>query len=190
MGFAFVLKAVLLLQLSLFVFSDEEIEVSSPIPSPGRGNSHAPTLAPTGHHHHHHHAHSPNLAPGGGGGHHHHHGHALVHSPVHPPMPHSRSPVHPPAHSPHPRPPAHSPVQPPKPQPQPPTYHFPRSFVSVQGVVFCKSCKYAGVDTLLGASPLSGIFFSTLIYIFPTLNALCLISMIYFYILSMLNTCI
>ncbi|XP_077228680.1 non-classical arabinogalactan protein 31-like [Tasmannia lanceolata] len=32
----------------------------------------------------------------------------------------------------------------------------PRSLVAVQGVIYCKSCKYVGVDTLLGASPLSG----------------------------------
>uniref|UniRef100_A0A7N0RF28 Pistil-specific extensin-like protein n=1 Tax=Kalanchoe fedtschenkoi TaxID=63787 RepID=A0A7N0RF28_KALFE len=32
----------------------------------------------------------------------------------------------------------------------------PRSFVAVQGVVYCKSCKYVGIPTLLGASPLSG----------------------------------
>ncbi|KAE8714969.1 putative eukaryotic translation initiation factor 3 subunit [Hibiscus syriacus] len=35
---------------------------------------------------------------------------------------------------------------------KPPTYPKPtRSFVAVQGVVYCKSCKYKGSDTLLGA---------------------------------------
>lgn len=28
--------------------------------------------------------------------------------------------------------------------------------MAVQGVVFCKSCKFRGVDTLLGAAPLAG----------------------------------
>ncbi|XP_065879887.1 non-classical arabinogalactan protein 31-like [Euphorbia lathyris] len=149
MGFGIMVKAVLLLQLSLLcftAFSDEEIEAASPKPSPHHGYARGPALPPTGHHHHHH-AHPPSMAPGH---HHHHHGYP----PVHPPMPHSKPPAQSP--SPHPKPPAHSPVHPPKPQPQPPSYHFPRSFVAVQGVVFCKSCKYSGVDTLLGATPLSG----------------------------------
>ncbi|PKI51234.1 hypothetical protein CRG98_028382 [Punica granatum] len=33
---------------------------------------------------------------------------------------------------------------------------MPRSFIAIQGVVYCKSCKYAGVGTLLGATPLLG----------------------------------
>ncbi|KAJ6292554.1 hypothetical protein OIU78_024686 [Salix suchowensis] len=40
--------------------------------------------------------------------------------------------------------------------PQPRTYHFPRKLVAVQGVVYCKSCNYSGVDTLLGAKPVPG----------------------------------
>jgi hypothetical protein len=35
---------------------------------------------------------------------------------------------------------------------------IPRSFIAVQGVVYVKSCKYAGVDTLLGATSLLGLF--------------------------------
>ncbi|KAM7525088.1 hypothetical protein LguiA_014990 [Lonicera macranthoides] len=77
-------------------------------------------------------------------------------SPVHPP---SKSPVHPPTHiSPvptpsHPHAPAHAPshAHPPVHAPMPV-----RKFVAVQGVVYCKSCKYTGVDTLLGATPLLG----------------------------------
>ncbi|XP_030528794.2 LOW QUALITY PROTEIN: non-classical arabinogalactan protein 31 [Rhodamnia argentea] len=49
-------------------------------------------------------------------------------------------PVHPPAH-----PPAHPPMGP-----------MSRRFIAVQGVVYCKSCKYSGVETLLGATPLLG----------------------------------
>ncbi|KAK7302800.1 hypothetical protein RJT34_13696 [Clitoria ternatea] len=37
-----------------------------------------------------------------------------------------------------------------------PSHSFPRSFLSVQGVVYTKSCKYAGVDTLLDATPTLG----------------------------------
>ncbi|KAJ9168825.1 hypothetical protein P3X46_020309 [Hevea brasiliensis] len=102
--------------------------------------------------------------------------HSPAHAPVHPPMPHSHPPVQPPVHSPsksqqppvkspvkpptqppkHPQPPVAQPPKHPQPPAHSPSYHFPRSFVAVQGVVYCKSCKYAGVDTLLGASPLSG----------------------------------
>ncbi|WCJ27051.1 arabinogalactan protein 30 [Euphorbia peplus] len=146
MGFGKIVKAVLLLQLSLLcftVFSDEHIEAASPIPPPHHASAHPPALPPSGHHHHHHHAHPPNMAPG----HHHHGGYAPAHSPSHAP---AKAPY------PHPKAPTHSPVSPPKSQPKPPSYHFPRSFVAVQGVIFCKSCKYPGVDTLLGAAPLSG----------------------------------
>ncbi|XP_057497765.1 non-classical arabinogalactan protein 30-like [Actinidia eriantha] len=59
---------------------------------------------------------------------------------------------HPPAPSQPPvQPPTHSRVYPPSPAPLPQ-----RSFVAVQGVVYCKSCKYSGVDTLLEATPLVG----------------------------------
>ncbi|GFP96329.1 pistil-specific extensin-like protein, partial [Phtheirospermum japonicum] len=50
------------------------------------------------------------------------------------------------------------PVLPPvKPPTLPPVYPPPKNIVAVQGVVFCQSlCKYRGVNTLLGASPLAG----------------------------------
>lgn len=75
-----------------------------------------------------------------------------------PPYPHPHEiqpPSQPPVH-----PPTHSPVQ------YPPSYSIPkRSLLAVQGVVFCKPCNYAGVDTLLGATPLVG----TTNYFFPML---------------------
>ncbi|MBA0778172.1 hypothetical protein Gotri_006067, partial [Gossypium trilobum] len=70
-----------------------------------------------------------------------------VYPPTKPPTaPPTKPPVHPPTYP----PPSPSP-------PKPPTYPKPqRSLVAVQGVVFCKSCKYAGSDTLLGAKPILG----------------------------------
>ncbi|EEF50850.1 structural constituent of cell wall, putative [Ricinus communis] len=157
-------KALVLLQLSLLcftVFSDEEIEAVSPIPPHHHGYSHHPAMSPTQppnyHPPHHHHAHPPTVAPSLAPTHHHHHHrhhapvYAPMHSPAHSPMPHSHAPVHPPVHSPPAQP--HPPVKPPA---RSPSSHFPRSFVAVQGVVYCKSCKYSGVDTLLGASPVLG----------------------------------
>ncbi|XP_047973987.1 pistil-specific extensin-like protein [Salvia hispanica] len=56
-------------------------------------------------------------------------------------------------------------AQAPRPSPSPHHHHPPapapshlpvRKMVAVQGVVYCKSCKYRGVDTLTGATPLAG----------------------------------
>ncbi|KAM3700328.1 hypothetical protein ACB098_05G088500 [Castanea mollissima] len=137
----------------------------------GQTPSEAPAHPPT-----YHHGHPPSEAPAHHHHHHHHHGHPPSHSPVHPPShppahhepphhaPPSHPPVHPPAHHepPHHAPPSHPPVHPPAHPPHHPPHHpptrspVPRSFVAVQGVVYCKSCKYAGADTLLGASPIDG----------------------------------
>ncbi|KAG7962318.1 hypothetical protein I3843_09G061000 [Carya illinoinensis] len=147
--------------------------VKPPSHPPVKPPSHPPAHPPT--HHHHHHGHPPSQAPAQPPNHHHHHhGHPPSHSPVHPPpslppphLPPSHPPVHPPSHPPHHHspslPPLHPPVHPPAhppmpahPPAHPPVFHPPRSFVAVQGVVYCKSCKYAGADTLLGASPVLG----------------------------------
>ncbi|KAJ8761570.1 hypothetical protein K2173_004346 [Erythroxylum novogranatense] len=135
-------------------------------------HAHAPSY-----HHHHHHGHPPShspiyppkLSPM-----------PPSHPPIHPPKPSAPlPPVKPPTK---PLPPVKPPTKPlppvkpptkPLPPVKPPTkplppvhpptkppvfppYHYPRSFVAVQGVVYCKSCKYVGVGTLLGAEPLPG----------------------------------
>ncbi|KAE9591730.1 hypothetical protein Lal_00038895 [Lupinus albus] len=155
---------LLLVSFSLGLFA-QELDITtlphSPLPSP---------YAPPPHHHHNHHhphphplsptpspiyppTHSPLHPPSHPPHHHHHH-----HPPAPAPVP-SKPPTHhyPPTHAPthHHYPPTHAPAKSPT-HPSPPLYPFHRSFVAVQGVVYTKSCKYAGVDTLLGATPLLG----------------------------------
>lgn len=74
--------------------------------------------------------------------HHHHHKHAPTPAPVKPPV--------------KPSPPSVKPPTPSPPSASPPSYPVTRKLLAVQGVVYCKSCKYSGIDTLLGASPLVG----------------------------------
>ncbi|KAF9683581.1 hypothetical protein SADUNF_Sadunf04G0028700 [Salix dunnii] len=151
MGFVMA-KALVPLLLSLLCFT----VFSEKAEPPQRDASHhhptaAPVSAPPSHH-----GHPPSQAPiqAPTPHHHHHHGHAPAPAPVHTP---SRAPVHPPKP---PTPPV-APALPPKPyHPSPPGNHFPRKLVAVQGVVYCKSCKYSGVDTLLGAKPVSAFLFS------------------------------
>ncbi|XP_044495885.1 non-classical arabinogalactan protein 31 [Mangifera indica] len=149
MAKAFLFHLSLLLLSSYTVFADEGESVVAQPPNHHGGYA----IAPSPHHHgrqHHKHAHPPAItpahspshppatAPAHPPSHHHHHAHPPSHAPVHPPTPH---------------PPSHVPVHPPTPvHPHP----LPRSFVAVQGVVYCKSCKYKGSDTLTGASPILG----------------------------------
>ncbi|XVE88063.1 hypothetical protein DITRI_Ditri19aG0038500 [Diplodiscus trichospermus] len=171
MGFAAAAKAVLLLQLSVFLLSTFTVSAQIlPEALPPRYHGVSPVMAPSHppSHHHHHHPHSPTPSPTK----------PPTHPPVYPPpkaptpaplYPPPKPPVHPPTRPPvHPptkpptlpptKPPVHPPTYPPlHPPAKPPTYpRPPRSLVTVQGVVFCKSCKYAGVDNLSGAKPILG----------------------------------
>ncbi|GJX48597.1 non-classical arabinogalactan protein 31-like protein [Tanacetum coccineum] len=81
--------------------------------------------------------------------------HPPVKAPVHPPV---KAPVHPPVKAPvHPpvKAPVKAPVQPPvkAPAPRAPVV---RKQVAVRGMVYCKACKYRGIDTLTSATPLQG----------------------------------
>lgn len=84
------------------------------------------------------------------------------HLPVVKPLPPSQVPVkpQPPSQAPvvKPQPPVQAPVVKPLPPVQAPAVKpVPkRSLVAVQGVVYCKPCKFSGYDTLLGATPLVG----------------------------------
>ncbi|KEH30305.1 hypothetical protein MtrunA17_Chr4g0033381 [Medicago truncatula] len=129
-------------------------------PSP---HQHSPSPAPSPHHqslapspHHHHHSPSPSPSP-----HHHNRSPSPSSSPRHQspaPSPHHQSPAPSPRHqstivpakSPnHHNPPTHSP------SPLSPT-PVPRSVMVIRGVVYVKSCKYSGLDTLKEAKPLLG----------------------------------
>ncbi|KAM5588209.1 non-classical arabinogalactan protein 31-like [Rosa sericea] len=172
MGFA---KALVFVQLTILLLNTftvlaqlSAIEAQAPVPSRHHGYYAHPIASPAhppthGHHHHHPkpHPHPPTASPVHPPAHapahpptHHHHAHPPSHMPAHSPYHHA--PVQPPSHPPtHHAPPAHSPA-PVHPPTYPPKKPFPRSFVAVQGVVYCKSCKYSGVDTLLNATAIAG----------------------------------
>ncbi|CAN0853052.1 Non-classical arabinogalactan protein 31, partial [Linum grandiflorum] len=149
------------LSATAFTDNDDSLISSSVAVTP----AHAPS--PHGHHHHHH---APTPSPHAHGHGHHRHPnktHAPTTSPTasppaksphHAPSPHA--PLSPPTPAPSPKhaPPTHSPVSPPAAAPVPSAgrYPFQRFLVAVQGVVYCKPCKYSGVDTLLGATPVLG----------------------------------
>ncbi|CAI9279654.1 unnamed protein product [Lactuca saligna] len=147
MGSRVLLSAVLLsLCLTMNVFGDGVDDNVSWTQAPHHAPSYQPVAAPAPHHHHHHHK------PGVG------HHHKLAS----PPMAHAptKAPVHAPVHPPTKAPvqaPTKAPVHPPSSSPAPFLAPIPaRKLVAVQGVVYCKACKYKGVDTLLGATPLPG----------------------------------
>lgn len=137
------LKALGFIQLSVLLLScfnvlaNETVSIAQP---PKLPPAEAPQHHKGGHHHHHHPKHPPTPPPAQP---------PTTKPPVHPP---THVPAHPPAKPPV-HPPIHAPTLPPK---HAPTPLPPRKFVAVQGVVYCKACKYAGIDTLLGATPLLG----------------------------------
>ncbi|KAL4281482.1 hypothetical protein GQ457_03G036890 [Hibiscus cannabinus] len=70
----------------------------------------------------------------------------------------TKPPTQPPTKAPT-KPPTQPPTTPPTDPPSPPTLLPPypiSNCVAVQGVVYCKSCKYAGNDTVLDAEPILG----------------------------------
>ncbi|KAK8514047.1 hypothetical protein V6N13_062951 [Hibiscus sabdariffa] len=151
MGFADAAKAALLLHLSLFLLTSFTVSAQTlPQALPPHYHDVSPVIPP---------AHPPSH-------HHHHHPHPPTPPPVYPPPP-PKTPTKPPTYAPPPKAPPKPPTYPPPPKTptkpptypppshppaKPPTYPKPsRSFVAVQGVVYCKSCKYKGSDTLLGA---------------------------------------
>ncbi|KAK9051700.1 hypothetical protein SSX86_028328 [Deinandra increscens subsp. villosa] len=144
MSFRVLLSVALLASfLTINPFANDVDDNVSWTQSPHHAPVAAPAPAPHHHHHHHHHhklatpptAHAPTKSP--------------LHAPVHPP---TKAPVHAPAH-----PPSKAPVQPPTTSPAPMLPPLPaRKLVAIQGVVYCKACKYKGVDTLIGAKPLEG----------------------------------
>ncbi|CAH1448468.1 unnamed protein product [Lactuca virosa] len=106
----------------------------APVHPPTKAPVHPPTKAPV---------HPPTKAPV----------HPPTKAPVHPP---TKAPVHPPTKAPV-HPPTKAPVYPPSHSPAPSHAPLPtRRQVAVRGMVYCKACKYKGIDTLFGATPLQG----------------------------------
>ncbi|KAF9590002.1 hypothetical protein IFM89_030152 [Coptis chinensis] len=130
-------NVLLAIQLTLVIMSmstvDSHNQVWPPVSAPVPSHIHVSPPPPS---HNHHHVSPPPPS------HNHYH--------VSPP---------PPSHNHHVSPPPPSHIHPPAPAPSPMNvHHHPhtRSPIAVQGVVYCKSCKYVKYDTIWGATPLSG----------------------------------
>ncbi|KAH0701114.1 hypothetical protein KY290_014554 [Solanum tuberosum] len=143
-------KALVLFQLSVLLLSSFTIvsHAQDEWYSLDKNVDHlAPAQAPKPHHHHHHHPHphpisSPAPSP--------------IYYPTKPPTkaptkPPTKAPYKPPTYSPS-KPPAKPPVKPPTPSP----YYPSRKPVAVRGLVYCKPCKFRGINTLNQAKPLQG----------------------------------
>ncbi|XP_076941637.1 non-classical arabinogalactan protein 30-like [Bidens hawaiensis] len=128
MGFKTLLSLLLLTSCFMVnTFGHDTDDTISWTQSPHHAPSYQPVASPAPHHHHKLASPPTSHAPTK----------APVHAPVHPP---TKAPAQPPTTSP-------APVLPPLP---------PRKLVAIQGVVYCKACKYTGIDTLIGAKPLQG----------------------------------
>ncbi|XP_024992947.1 non-classical arabinogalactan protein 30 [Cynara cardunculus var. scolymus] len=180
MGFRVLLSVMVLTSCFMVnVFGGDDLDLVSWTQAPHHAPSYPPVGAPPPHHHHkgpggHHHkpavpptAHPPTVAPV----------HPPIKTPVAPPTkapvapptkapvaPPTKAPVAPPTKAPV-KPPTKAPVKPPTKAPVHPPIHSPapkhaplptRRQVAVRGVVYCKACKYKGVDTLMAATPLQG----------------------------------
>ncbi|KAJ9565866.1 hypothetical protein OSB04_001832 [Centaurea solstitialis] len=177
MGFRVLLPLMVLTSCFIInAFGHDDLDLVSWTQAPHHAPSYPPTGAPPPHHHH--------KPPGGG--HHHHKpavpptAHPPTVAPVHPPTkapvaPPTKTPVKPPTKAPVApvkpptkapvAPPTKAPVKPPTKAPVKPPSHSPapahgplptRRQVAIRGVVYCKACKYKGVDTLVAATPLQG----------------------------------
>ncbi|CAN4084080.1 unnamed protein product [Withania somnifera] len=136
-------KALVLFQLSVLLLSSFTVFSNGEWYSLDKNVDHlAPAQAPKPHKGHHH---PPKNSPAP----------SPIYAPKSPP---AKSPTPPPAKPPTPppyspsKPPAKPPVKPPTPSP----YYPSRKPVAVRGLVYCKPCKFRGVDTLNQAKPLQG----------------------------------
>ncbi|CAN4078922.1 unnamed protein product [Withania somnifera] len=148
-------KALVLFQLSVLLLSSFTVLSHGEWYSLHKNVDHlSPAQAPKPHKGHHHHpknspAPSPIYSP--------------TKSPAKSPTPPPAKPPTPPAYSPSKQPvkppapskaPAKPPVKPPTPSPSP--YYPSRKSVAVRGLVYCKPCKFRGVETLNQEKPLQG----------------------------------
>ncbi|KAL3345294.1 hypothetical protein AABB24_024317 [Solanum stoloniferum] len=147
-------KALVLFQLSVLLLSSFTIvsHAQDEWYSLDKNVDHlAPAQAPKPHHHHHP---VPISSPAP----------SPIYYPTKPPTkaptkPPTKAPTKPPTKAPS-KPPTYSPSKPPaKPPVKPPTpspYYPSRKPVAVRGLVYCKPCKFRGINTLYQAKPLQG----------------------------------
>lgn len=145
-------KALVLFQLSILLLSSFTLVSNAQLgwyPLYKNVDHLSPAQAPKPHKGHHPHPHphpisSPASSP--------------VYAPTKPP---TKAPIKPPAKA-----PAKPPVKPPTPSPSPSPYYPSRKPVAVRGLVYCKPCKFRGIETLYQSKPLQGNFFMNILFFF------------------------